>query len=250
MCVRNGAVSVIFCLALTGFLYGCGGQEGAGGESQETGIMPLSASALATTAVVPVNFFVLTRTDGSGNEYFSRQYAEGLLAVATRMTAVTFDLSNIIRIPDDDFDNASQVAVFFRYVGYQAYTVTGTVTVIISQPYTDNASAGRAGQAGAGQNLAPFMVLRSANPEHQRRGEPFYVVGSLNDLRQTAHSFLHELGHNAGLTHADEVNVNLSVLTGGEFATSEVFNTDNYWVEDQKFLALFAEKLQGAHDKR
>ncbi|MDP3772478.1 MAG: hypothetical protein Q8Q94_03870 [bacterium] len=246
MQVRNVAVLVIFFLALTGLLYGCGGQEGTGGEFP----VAISTPVLATTAVIPVNFFVLTRTDGSGNEYFSRQYAEGLLAVTTQMAAVKLDLSNIIRIPDDDFDNTSQVAVFFHYVGYQTYTVMGTITAIISQPYTDDASAGRAGQAGVGQNLSPFMVLRSANPEHQRQGEPFYVVGSLKDLQQTAHSFLHELGHNAGLTHADQVNKNLPALTGGEFVTSEALNTDNYWVEDQKFLALFAEKLKGARDKR
>lgn len=237
-----------FFLALVVLFCGCGGQEGASGGSQGVVIVPVSASSLVTQTAIPVNVFVLTRLDGSGNEYFSRQYAEGLLAVTTQMATVRFNLSNIIRIPDDDFDNTSQVAVFFHYVGYQTYKVTGTITVIVSQPYTDNASAGRAGQAGAEQNLAPFLVLRSVNPEYQRQGRPFFVVGSLDDLRQTAHSFLHEVGHNAGLTHVDEVNANLLALTSGEFLVSEALNTDNYWTQDQKFLASFAEKLKGGRE--
>jgi hypothetical protein len=60
------------------------------------------------------------------------------------------------------------------------------------------------------------------------------------------------VGHNAGLTHADEVNQNLSALTKDlevKFVDSADFNTDNYWVAGPQFLAQYAEKLRDAKER-
>lgn len=251
----NGRSFVITLgLMVSLFMLGCGssGSDTSGdssilGEIPSPDIAPPSVGGLPT---IPVYVFVLTRNDQTGNEYFSQEYAQQMLAQVVLLSSHTVEitLAGFHHIQDDNFDSEFQADILWHYLQWR---INGFVTVFISQPYTVDAT-GSTFQAGQNQNTAPFFVMRTRNLWRERHGDQhtFGVhapVGSEDDIDEAARVWLHELGHNMALMHSDVHNPFLPVLTkdlNKQFIEAADFHTDNYYAVDPQFLVHFAKKLE------
>ena len=243
--VKQYGIRLIFALTLSLLSLGCGGQgSGRGGSSAAGGHI----SEPSGSPVIPVDVFVLTRSDGTGNEYFSEDYSRRMLDRASEYASdrMDFVLRHFIAMPDEKYED-NQTLVFLRY---RNLVMPGFVSVVISQPYT-TISAGVSAQRDANQTTTPFLVMRSRNPYRERfgttGGEVFAPIGSAEDIDEVARIFLHELGHNMGLGHNDMANPSLPALTQNlakQFMDSRDFNTDNYYRVDPQFLIFYAQKLR------
>lgn len=243
------ARSVVVVLGLfMSIVAGCGAS---GLDDSDTSHPFLDVAPLSTSGL-PVYFAVLTRPDGTGNEYFSEGYARSVLVQANELSGhvVQITFAGLVRVPDEDYDNPLQGSAFNRY--RRGWPVAGFVVVVVSNPYTVDGD-GMAAQAGLNQNTAPFFTLHTRNLRRESCGcdgsfGVYAPVGSMGDLREMAAMWLHELGHNEGLMHEGTYNLFLPQLTAGlshPFPEGDDLNTDNYYSIAQDFLALFARKLEG-----
>lgn len=252
---------VISLVAAISLMAGCGSQgsgSDASGPPYLQGDAPPSIPPPSSKfPVLPVYIFVLTRTDHTGNEYFTREYGERVFSRAAKVAGDTTEITiaGFERIPDDLYDTDSVVTVAWRYrIGWP---VTGFVTVVIAPPM--DPVGGASFQAELDQNVAPFLVMHTRNFWRELYGDKdtfgtYAPVGSEKDIDDVAHIWLHEMGHNMALFHCEIPNPWLHELTEGlshpfpDYSTE--FCTDNWYRVDPAFLALFARKLEKSRGGR
>lgn len=161
-----------------------------------------TAGNLLAGPSVPVDVWVVRRSDGTGNPLWNELYIENLLWQASVQTNFTvhFWLQNLTLYDDTATYTLNQLPLlsFLRDL-----RIPRVITVVISNPETTDS----AGSSFAEYTARPYFVMRSRLPDE-------------SGLIPTALIFLHELGHNMNLQHTPQVWLDLP------------FSTDDYWQRD------------------
>lgn len=201
-----GTLLWIAFLGVIAFMMGCGAS---GGEQMDHG--QLVAEERTGQPEVAVIFDIVHREDGTGNEDWTDDYIQQLLAEAQRLAggAVTFTLSHAAHNLMEGWWHFSQGQLLQAYE-HNRYASRHVINVIISPPDTEDS----AGVSRPYYAHTPLFVMRA------RLG---------GTLTETARIFLHELGHNMGLAHKSTPFY------------QDGLTTDNYWLHDagRQLLSLY-----------
>ena len=172
------------------------------------------SDALSNTAI-PVDVWVVKRSDGTGNELWDYPYTQSMLWHAS--SNVDFTVHFWLRhfnyyYSTDDYDrNQGPLLSHLR-----SLRTAGVITVVISNPETTD----NAGIAFVQYSDRPFFVMRSR-------------IQDWSGLDPTSHIFLHELGHNLNLQHGSQDGLGIP------------FHTDDYWQrqDGRQYLLQYASFL-------
>lgn len=167
------------------------------------------------STTIPVDVWVMTRNDGTGNELWDYQYTQNMLWHASAQ--VDFTVSFWLRSFDydsntDDYDlNQGPLLSYLR-----SLRTPSVITVVISNPNTTDS----AGVSFVQYSNQPFLVMRSRFQDW-------------SGLDPTSHIFLHELGHNMNLQHWPQDRLGLP------------FHADDYWQrqDGRQYLLQYARSL-------
>ena len=148
---------------------------------------------------VYVDVYVITKVDGTGNEWWSHGSITDMLDKVSSISGVSFTVGTITEYASDQYYVMNQKELLYNWT----FRIVGRVTVVVSNPDTVDS----AGRAFVNHTQSPLIIMR----------ERFENGVSLNHAPLI---FLHELGHNIGLTHE-----------------SLPFNTDTYYTDDSVLSA-------------
>jgi len=176
----------------------------------------LSASALAAPKVVIVNMIVLQDDQGRGNLHWAAddRYTNAVFRLVNDIYAseqVRFKVSKTIKRSTKHYFY-SQKKLLDKYDSHKLRKRGQVLMVISGEPY-DGSSSGR---AKLGPSSRPIMVVRSRYNERDPQSD--HYAYSPAGIRNSAFLFTHELGHEMGLNHSDEIKT-----SKGDF-----IHTENY----------------------
>jgi hypothetical protein len=158
-------------------------------------------------APLPVVVQVVTASNGSGNALWTDAFTQAVLTSAEGSLAstITFPLVSLTLVADDATYQRSQLDLLTQVCPTSR---PGVLTVVISNPGTVTIGLSAQGTRAA-PSSHPCVVLRASQGD-----------GTAQNADLTARQgFLHELGHQLGLVHADIAA-----------AQGELLHTDNYWM--------------------
>lgn len=171
---------------------------------------------------IPIVMYVITNYAGQGNDkWLTKDYTDRIVNDVNEIynsKTIKFYLAKKYKISDNKIYDYSQGKLLDKYDGK---AVRGQVTIVISGEKYDGKSSGI---THGKLDSKPFFVMRSRYNSLNPNAVPNKEISQLgyynsaNAIRATAYLFTHELGHEMGLDHTDQIKRN----------KGEILHTENY----------------------
>lgn len=163
---------------------------------------------------IPVLFYIMTDNAGRGNDkWLTKDYTDKVIAEVNRIydsRFVTFVVRAKYVYKDTDLYEKSQHKLLNKF---NDYAIPGSLSIVISSEDYDGSSSGL---TRGSITRAPLFIMRSRYNGIYEHGPRYF--GSKQAINATALLITHELGHEMGLKHKEDI----------KRSKGEILHTENY----------------------